>query len=80
VRTLARELSLFPVGATVTLSTGETARVVAGSREAERPWVGVFLSADGRRLPHPTIKDLSRFAALSIRNDTAAFEEPLAGF
>lgn len=80
VRTLARELSLFPVGATVMLSTGETARVVAGSREPERPWVGIILSADGQRLKTPAIKDLSRFAALSIRSETEPFEEPLAGF
>jgi len=80
VRTLARELSLFPIGATVTLSTGETARVVAASREADRPWVGVISDAGGKRLKRPKMTDLSKFAALSIRAETSPFEEPLAGF
>ncbi len=80
VRTLARELSLYPVGATVMLSTGELARVLAASREPDRPHLGVILSPDGRRGQKPSAKDLSRLPNISISAETAPFEEPLAGF
>lgn len=80
VRTLARELGLYPVGSTVKLSTGELVRVIAASREPLEPWVGEILSASGLRPKSPRIIDLSRFAAISIAEEAAPFEEPFAGF
>jgi hypothetical protein len=80
VKIFAEELSLYPVGASVVLSTGETARVVAASREPSSPWVGVTHSAEGRRVAAPKIQDLSKLPALAIRAEVAPFEEPLAGF
>jgi hypothetical protein len=80
VKILARELALYPVGSTVRLSTGETARVIGSSREPDRPWVGVILDDGGKRPTAPRILDLSRFPGLHIRSETTPFEETLAGF
>ena len=80
VKIFVRELSLYPIGATVELSTGETARVIASSREPQSPWVGAILSASGTRLVSPRILNLSSFQAFSIRRETAPYPEVFAGF
>jgi HD-GYP domain-containing protein (c-di-GMP phosphodiesterase class II) len=80
VKSIARELSLYPIGATVSLSTGESARVIASTRDPSRPWVGVIHAASGQRIKTPKITDLSRFPGKSIVNELPPFEEPFAGF
>jgi HD-GYP domain-containing protein (c-di-GMP phosphodiesterase class II) len=80
VRLFARELSLYPIGSTVELSTGETARVVGATRDPLSPWVGIILSSARQRLAAPKILDLSNFPGQSIIAEMVPFEEPFAGF
>ncbi len=79
-RIMAQELSLYPVGTCVTLSTGETARIIASSREPLAPWVGLIHDASGKRLQAPKVLNLSNLPGLTIQAEVPPFEEPLAGF
>ena len=79
-RALVDELSLYPVGTCVTLSTGRTARVLSATSSHERPCVGTILDRNGQRLKKPEILDLSKLPGITIRAETTLFDDPLAGF
>ena len=80
VRLLVDALSVYPVGACVLLSNGETARVLAASRDPLRPWVGAIFESDHSRIKNPRIRDLSKLPGISVRSEVLPFDEPLAGF
>ena len=80
VRALVDELSAYPVGTFVRLSNGETARVVAASREPLRPWVSTLFYANGQPPLVPRLRDLSRTPWLSVREELPPTGASLAGF
>ncbi len=77
IKVLMEEVSLFPPGTVVRLSTGEIGQVVAVSRHHPmRPRVELLRAANGEPLPEPrVIIDLSTRATVSI----AGVEEPTPG-
>ncbi len=80
VKALAEELSLYPVGSTVLLSTGESARVVASTADPARPWVATLADADAVAVDAHRVLDLSRYPGISIRSELQPTLEPLLGF
>jgi HD-GYP domain-containing protein (c-di-GMP phosphodiesterase class II) len=67
VRALIQQLSLFPVGCRVKLSSQEIGRVVqSNSRSPLRPVVEALQDADGQRLESPRIIDLNTNPLLYI--------------
>ena len=80
VQALARELSIYPVGCRVALSTGETARVIASSEDPTRPWVSVITGADGLRTCEPRACDLSKLPLVSVTAYVPEAGMPLVGF
>jgi hypothetical protein len=80
VKALADEVSTYPVGTCVVLSTGEMARVVAATIDPAAPWVGIILDSSGVRLAESRLLDLSRQQKITIRGEVEPYQEPLAGF
>ena len=76
IKALMDDVSLFPPGTVVRLSTGEVGQVVAVNRHYPmRPRVELLRTANGERLAEPRGIDLSTSAAVSI----AGVEEPKPG-
>jgi len=79
-KVLVQQLSMYPIGAWVALSTNEMSRVVAATRDPMRPWVAVILESNGSPVAETRYLDLSKLPGISIRAEAAAFGDPLAGF
>jgi HD-GYP domain-containing protein (c-di-GMP phosphodiesterase class II) len=80
VQAFARELSIYPVGCRVALSTGEAARVVASTQDPVRPWVSILSGADGVRAAQPKVLDLSKLPMIAIAACISGAGAPLTGF